>query len=558
MMKFRAYSQDQGLALPPYLDELIDDRHLVRVVNQVVDELDMKLLSKPFKASTHQRGGPPPYHPGMMLKVIIYSYSCGIRSCRKIAKQLRENIPYMWLSGMQYPDFRTINRYRSEYFKDILEKIFSSVIQLLLENKLVEYKTVFVDGTKISADANKHKIIWSKNIQRYKNQLKERTRDLFKDIEALNEEDNRYGSFDLPECGEQNDLSSEDLHGVTDSLSEVLSCDGKKNRTETDKQLHKASRQLKKDAEKLARYEEQERQFGDRNSYSKTDPDATAMLMKNNEFRPGYNVQVVSDNGFIVGASVSQNANDGTSFIPLMEKMESVLLPQPEEIVADAGYGHEEVYEYLEERNIDAYIKYPSYHADKSRESKYRFHYSRFTYDRIRDVFICPLGRQLYFIEEGEARNKSGFVVHQRKYQSSACSDCPYKSQCTNSTVGRTLTVNINLRRHQQKARDNLEGSYGESLRKRRGYEIETVFGDWKHNLKFQRFQLRGLDKVRAELFFHSLAYNMRKIMKIWKPFYPDIYRFFKLIYRLMTQKLASMILFYTHFSKSSFMLENT
>ncbi len=136
MLKFREYSQDQGLVLPPYLDELIEEHHLVRVVNSVVDGLDMKLLSKPFKASFHQQGGSPPYHPGMMLKVIVYSYANGIRTCRKIAKQLRENVHYMWLSGMQQPDFRTINRYRSVYFKDILEEIFSSVIQLLLENKI--------------------------------------------------------------------------------------------------------------------------------------------------------------------------------------------------------------------------------------------------------------------------------------------------------------------------------------------------------------------------------------------------------------------------------------
>lgn len=335
-------------------------------------------------------------------------------------------------------------------------------------------------------------------------------------------------------------------------MSEAFSRDGKKCRSETDKQLRKASRQLKKDAGQLAGYEEQERQLGDRNSYSKTDPDATAMRMKSDELRPGYNVQVMSENGFIVGASVSQNANDGTSFIPRMEEMESALLPQPEEIVADAGYGHEEVYEYLENRSIDSYIKYPSYHAEKSKRSKYKFHYSRFGYDKTNDVFICPLGRQLYFIEEREARNKSGFLVQQREYQCSACSDCPYKSQCTNSSVGRTLTVNMNLRRHQQKARDNLEGSYGESLRKRRGHEIETVFGDWKHNLKFQRFQLRGLDKVRAELFFHSLAYNMRKIMKAWKSFYPDLYRFLAHIYRLLTQKLALMILLSPNSNKSS------
>lgn len=127
MMKFRAYDQGQGMVLPPYLDELIEEHHLVRVVNKVVDELDMDILPKPFKASKHDRGGSPPYHPRMMLKVIIYSYASGIRSCRKIAKRLRENIHYMWLSGMQQPDFRTINRYRSEYFKDILEEIFLSV-----------------------------------------------------------------------------------------------------------------------------------------------------------------------------------------------------------------------------------------------------------------------------------------------------------------------------------------------------------------------------------------------------------------------------------------------
>jgi len=552
MIKFRAYSQGQGLVLPPYLDELIEEHHLVRVVNSVVDGLDMKLLSKPFKASTHQQGGSPPYHPGMMLKVIVYSYANGIRSCRKIAKQLRENVHYMWLSGMQQPDFRTINRYRSDYFKDILEDIFSSVIRLLLDNKLVEYKTIFVDGTKISADANKHKIIWSKNTQRYKDQIKERTRDLFKEIDALNKaEDKHYGSLDLPECGEQNDLSSKDLHKVADSLSQTLSGDDNKHRNASDKQLRRASRQLQKEETKLAKYEEQEKTLGDRHSYSKTDPDATAMRMKNDELRPGYNVQVMSENGFIVGGSVSQNANDGSSFIPLIEEMNHAGLPQPEGVVADAGYGFEEVYEYLEDRHIDAYVQYPSSHAEKSGESKYRFHYSHFVYNEGDDVFICPLGQKLNFVEEREARNKSGYVLRLRVYQCFACGDCPYKEACTKSSEGRTLTVNMNLRRHQQKARDNLEGSYGESLRKRRGYEIETVFGEWKHNLKFRRFQLRGLDKVRTELFLHSLAYNMRKILKARKSFPTNLCHFFARLYRTLRLKSAFVKTFPCYCNKS-------
>jgi hypothetical protein len=422
----------------------------------------------------------------------------------------------------------------------------------LLDNNLVEYKTVFVDGTKISADANKHKIIWSKNTQRYKEHIKERTRDLFQEIDALNEsEDKHYGSLDLPECGEQNDLISKDLHKVADSLSQTLSDNDKRYRSASDKQRRRASRQLQKDGDKLAKYEEQEKTLGDRHSYSKTDHDATAMRMKNDELRPGYNVQVMSENGFIVGGSVSQNANDGSSFIPLIEEMDHAGFPKAQEVVADAGYGFEEVYEYLEDRGIDAYVQYPSSHAEKSGESKYRFHYSRFVYDEENDEFICPLGQRLSFIEERERMTKTGFMGHVRDYRCFACGECPHKEACTKSSEGRKLTVNMNLRRHQQKARDNLEGSYGESLRKRRGYEIETVFGEWKHNLKFRRFQLRGLDKVRTELFLHSLAYNMRKILKARKSFPTNLCHFFARLYRTLRLKSAFVKTFPCYCNKS-------
>lgn len=219
-------------------------------------------------------------------------------------------------------------------------------------------------------------------------------------------------------------------------------------------------------------------------------------------------------------------------------------LPQPEEVVADAGYGFKEVYEYLEDRHINAYVQYPSSHAEKSGESKYRFHYSRFVYDEENDEFICPLGQRLSFIEERERMTKSGFMGHVRDYRCFSCGECPHKEACTKSSEGRKLTVNMNLRRHQQKARSNLEGTYGEGLRKRRGHEIETVFGEWKHNLKFRRFQLRGLDKVRAELILHSLAYNMRKIMKICRSFPTSLCHSFAHLYRILKIKSALIISF--------------
>lgn len=519
MKKFIEYNQHQGLALPPYLDELIEERHLVRVVNDLVDKINLGLLSKGFQSINPKNGGAPPYHPSMMMKVLIYSYATGIRSCRQIASQLKSNIHYMWLSGMQYPDFRTINRYRSEYFKDILEEIFVKFVMLLESKKLVDFKTVFVDGTKLSADSNKHKITWKKNVSRHKENLETRTRVLFEEIDNLNDEENkRYGDFDLPSCGERNDLSSEDLRRAATSITEAISQEGKRSKTEVGKKLRKTAGQLKKDADKLEQYEQQEKVLGTRNSFSKTDPDATAMRMKNDELKPGYNVQVMTNKGFIVGSSVSQNANDGSSFIPMVDEMRSSGLPAPKEIVADAGYGHEEVYEYLEARDIESFIKYPSYYAEHSKEGKYAFHYSHFTYNEEQDIFICPAQKYLHFFEVSQRTTQSGYVIDTRTYKCFDCQECPHKSQCTpKSKEGRSLRVSMKLREHQQKTREQLGNSYGNSLIKRRGFEIETVFGDWKHNLKFRRFQLRGIAKVRAEIFLHCLAYNFKKIAKLIK-----------------------------------------
>ena len=528
MKKFIEYNQHQGLALPPYLEELIEKRHLVRVVNDLVDQIDLELLSKGFQSSNSNNGGAPPYHPSMMMKVLIYSYATGIRSCRQIASHLKTNIHCMWLSGMQYPDFRTINRYRSEYFKNILEEIFVEFVMFLERKKLVDFKTVFVDGTKLSADSNKHKITWKKNVFRHKENLKSRTRVLFEEINNLNDEESkRYGEFDLPSCGEQSDLSSEDLHRAATSISEAISQDGKRSKTEVGEKLRKAAGQLKKDADKLQQYEQQEKVLGTRNSFSKTDSDATTMRMKNDELRPGYNVQVMTNKSFIVGSSVSQNANDGSSFIPLMDGMRSSGLPVPKEIVADAGYGHEEVYEYLESRDIESFIKYPGYYAEQSKERKYAFHYSRFTYNKKQNIFICPAQKHLLFYEVAQRTTQSGYAIETRVYKCFDCQECPHKSQCTPSKEGRSLRVSIKLREHQQKTREKLGNSYGNALIKRRGFEIETVFGDWKHNFKFRRFQLRGIAKVRAEIFLHCLAYNFRKLAKLIKKLFFTFFGYF-------------------------------
>lgn len=516
MIKFKKYDQNEGLALPPYLDELIDPSHLVRVISRLVDNMSLEMLSSRFRSNKNNQGGNQPYHPKMMLKVLIYSYSQGIYTCRQIAQQLRENVHYMWLSGMQHPDFRTINRYRSHYFVDLLPRVFTEMLYVLREHKLIDLNRVFVDGTKITADANKHKIIWHKNVKRYQAQLRERVSKLFAEIESLNiSEMERYGELDLPERGESSELSIQDLEEASSRLTKILEVDGRQSKTEVGKKLRKASRQLKEDAKKLKQYEEQEDILSGRNSASKTDNGAPVMKMKNDELRPGYNIQSMTDGEFIVGTSVSQNANDGSSFKPLIEDMESNNLPLPTEICADAGYGHEEVYDYLERNDITAYVKYPSLHVEKSNEAKYRFHYSKFVYHKEQDVFICPLNKELRYYETFEEQTASGYKTEKRVYRCSDCNGCKFKDNCTQSKEGRSLTVSFKLRGYQEEIKERLSTDYGASLYRERGFRSETVFGDWKHNRKFGRFHLRGLPKVTAEVILLSLAYNFRKLARI-------------------------------------------
>ena len=157
MPTFKNYTMDQ-LQLPLSFDEIIPQNHLVRVVNSIVDSLSLDPLYDRYK-----KGGCPAYHPGMMLKVIIYSYSQKIYSSRQIAKALRENINFMWIAGGNKPDFRTINRFRLE-MKDIIEDVFYDIVRLLIDRGFIRMENYFLDGTKIEANANKYTFVWNKSV----------------------------------------------------------------------------------------------------------------------------------------------------------------------------------------------------------------------------------------------------------------------------------------------------------------------------------------------------------------------------------------------------------
>ncbi|MCP1312701.1 transposase, partial [Paenibacillus tyrfis] len=243
----------------------------------------------------------------MLTKIIIYAYTQRIYSSRQIAKAVRENIMFMWIAGRQRPDFRTINRFRSERMKEVLETVFTAVLGLLIEERYVKLEHYFVDGTKIEANANRYTFVWGKAVVKHKAKLQEKVQTLFAAIEeAEKQEERANGSRDLYELGESSQITSQKLELAVKQLEERLQEKPK------DKPLKKAVRTLQKDLiPRLQKYEMHEEILGNRNSYSKTDKDATFMRMKedhmrNGQLKMGYNVQIGTENQFILGYSVHQ------------------------------------------------------------------------------------------------------------------------------------------------------------------------------------------------------------------------------------------------------------
>ena len=502
---FKPYHQHQTELLPPSLEELIPERHLVRVVDHIIDEMDISPL-----LATYPGGGASSYHPRMMLKVIVYAYVSRIYSSRQIAKALREQIPFMWISGSNQPDFRTINLFRTERMKSVIDEVFTSLMELLITSGHVTLSTYFVDGSKFRADANKNSYIWRKNTTRYKARNQAAIQVLLSEIDIANAaEESQYGDHDLEELGETSDLSTEMLEAKIVELNERLAVRPK------DRSLKKTVRKLEQDyLPRQKKYEEEERRLNGRNSSSKTDADATFIRQKDQRLLPSYNVMLGTQNQYIVNYSIHQQASDSSAFIAHMEKMLVFQKNQiPQAVVGDAGFGSEENYHFLEEKGIENYLKYNTFHRERS--LKYRqniFRKENFPYEKESDSYLCPQGKRLHYLQSETHRTQNGYTTEIKIYECEDCSDCPYCSKCHSSKGNRRIQVRPSLDRYRKQSRDNLNSERGRSLRTQRSVDVETVFGNIKRNSRYRRIRLRGLAKVNLEFGLLSIAHNLKKV----------------------------------------------
>ncbi len=508
---FKPYLQNQLRLLPLDLSDMIPEGHLARVVDEVVESLDLKTLK-----ALYPGGGAPAYDPRMMLKVVIFAYASGVYSSRRISEATRSNIYFLWLTGCSPLDHMTVNRFRTERLAGAFEDIFTDTVMMLAKRGLVTLDTYFLDGTKVEANANRYTFTWRKSIERNREKLRLRIGELMGEIDALNDEEDRLFD-DMPE---PEAVTSEDIGEISRRINERL------KETPKDKGLKRASRDLERDLlPRMERYERDLADMGERKSLSKTDRDATFMRMKedrmgNGQLKAAYNVQIGTENQFVVHTTLHQRPGDTACLKPHLESLKRSLGRLPERVVADAGYGSEENYEYLEGEGSRAFVKYGMFHKEQKRSfGKDPVQPANWEYDEGADEYVCAGGRRLAFLRESKARSDLGYASTTRVYRCSDCEGCPHAARCLRTGSGaRSIYVNERLNGYREKAAALLTSEEGIDLRRRRATDVETVFGNIKRNWGFKRFTLRGIAKAAHEWRLLMMGHNMRKLACAMRP----------------------------------------
>ena len=498
---FKPYIQNQIQLLPPSLDELVDEKHPCRIVNEVLEKIDIRAINRKYKG-----GGASSYHPRLLLKVLVYGYLTNAYSSRKLEEQVKQNIYFMWLCGMKTPDHNTINRFRSEKLSGILKEIFSQIVLLLAEEGIVSLKeAVYTDGTKIESAANKYTFVWGKSIKNSKDRIKTQLDDLWKYAQGI---------------------AADELKDITPSSFEQIDAEKIKEtvahieKALEDKPVSKKVKQKLTYAKKnwpanLERYDEQEQKLAGRNSYSKNDTDATFMRMKedhmlNGQLKPAYNWQISTQDQFILNYSLHQTTNDYQTLASHLDQYEELYKQKPVAVVADAGYGSDENYSLLKEKEIEAYIKY-NYFDQEQKEGVKAFSNDTLHYNQQHNCLVCPMGQTMEHIGDRTRITATGYQQTISRYQAANCHGCPMRGVCHSGKGNRIAEVNHQLRKHKQEAKERLNTEQGIKYRKKRPVDVEPVFAQIKHNHGFRRFLLKGLTKTEVEIGLLSIAHNLRK-----------------------------------------------
>ncbi|PAD66061.1 IS5/IS1182 family transposase [Bacillus sp. 7586-K] len=516
---FKNYNMNQ-LVLPVDLEVKLQNNDIAFHVHHLVESIPHEAF-KPFLRNE----GCPAYHPRMMIKIILCAYSQSVFSGRKIEALIKDSIRMMWLAQGYEPSYRTINRFRVQpEVKELIRQCFVQFRCQLIEEKLIDQEAVFIDGTKIEANANKFTFVWKKSIEKYHQSLIEKSNQLYNELlenEIIPEMER--------ECDEQ--LSLEELSQLVKKVDDVITEYDKEIEASSNVSERKALRSERKYPKQVRKqlidfilrkqkYQKDFETLGTRNSYSKTDREATFMRMKddymqNGQLKAGYNIQIATEGQYALAYSIFSNPTDTRTLIPFLDEIEQYYFELPKHIVADAGYGSEQNYnDILSNRKREALITYNMYLKEQKKKYKQnKFNPDNWEYEEETDTYTCPNQKRLAFQYHSMRNDRTGFQRKFKIYECEDCSGCPFRSSCTKAKEGNNRKLMVNEKWEQQKeyVRAKLSEEKTSSIYRKRKIDVEPVFGFLKANLRFTRFSVRGKSKVENEMGLALMAVNLRK-----------------------------------------------
>ncbi|MGB9590430.1 MAG: IS1182 family transposase [Candidatus Hydrothermia bacterium] len=467
--KFKPYIQNQPMLLPPDIREFIDPRAQMWLVDEYVERMDIGKIAERYSYL-----GQKAYDPRLMLKLLFYGYMNGITSSRQIARAAISHVKFIYLSGFQRPDFRTINRFRKDNLSE-LKELLSTFTDMMVREGVITLKRVSVDSTQMKANASS----WDAR----------RLSDWEKIKKDIDEEIERY----LKEC-EETDRREDSELGEHDgySLPEKL-----RDKARRSKAIDSAVKRVK------ARLENERGKKVDKDPrFSTTDPDART-IARHGKTILGYNAQIAVEHQsrMIVCARVPHTITDQGELIPNIKGVEETVGRLPDEVLADPGYASGKSFEEAESMGVKAYVK----EKPSGRKGRY-FKKEAFKYNPDEDSFTCPQGKVL-------RRSWENQDVVLYKASEKECEKCPMRERCFNTRNHKAMTI---LTDHHERARQNLRKRMAQdtakTLYKERGRTVESVIGFIKEVMGIRGFRLRGHDSVECEWAIIALACNMKRL----------------------------------------------
>lgn len=475
----------------------------VRMASAQLEELDYRKLYRAYSSQGRKSAA----DPMIIFEVMVYGYMNGIYSTRKLEQACRKRVDFMWLlQGEHVPDYSTFARFRTGRTKDAVEDLFYQFALKLEAMGETEHNEVFIDGTKLESMANCYTFIWRKTTEKHLTKVREKVRQEFESRKISgNVTLKRFQLLVVSEKAACEKAGIEFVHGI-----------GHRKPPEQ-REYERLSALL----EKWEGYEKKLFVMGNnRNSYSKTDPDATFMHMKedhmrNGQLKPGYNVQIAVNSEYITGIAAFSNRTDSGTLQTFLRKLEQSHEKKYREVVADAGYESLNNYLHLEENGQVSFIKPINYETQKSKKFKAQIgRRENMSYDEQNNCYICANGKKLTFRHESTVRNRQGYYQTTAYYRCESCTDCPCREACCKAKGDKPkeLQVKPDLIRLGSQSQANIQTEHGIQLRINRSIQVEGAFGVLKSDRKFKRFLTRGRTNISTELYLLCLGYNLNKL----------------------------------------------